>query len=74
MTENDKAVGEVLMHLCTAVKHLETAQNRLIAALRPTHDRIFISEARDYSDACADQLRTVKEALEALGVPQEEAA
>ena len=68
MTTNDKTVGEVLTHLCTAVKHLETAHSRLIAALRPTHDRRFISEARDFSEACADQLEEVREELNALGV------
>jgi hypothetical protein len=73
MTTNDKAVGDVLVHLCTAVKHLETAQGRLITALRPTHDWQVISEARDFAEACADQLETVREALEALGLQAEAA-
>ena len=66
-------VRELLMQLCTAVKHLEEAHSRLIAALRPTHDKQFVSEATAYSAACADQLEAVREGIEMLS-PEAKAA
>ena len=72
-TPDDNGLRELLMQLCTAVKHLEAAHTRLIAALRPTHDRRFVSEATQFSEACADQLEAVREGLDALGVQVEAA-
>jgi hypothetical protein len=63
----EKALMELLKRLYVAVKHMQTAQSKLIAVLRPTHDRRLVSDAAQYSDASAEELQAVREELAAAG-------
>jgi hypothetical protein len=58
-----KPTAETLMHLCIATGHLQAAQSRLISLLRATHDRRFLSEATQLSEACAEELEAARQGL-----------
>ena len=64
---------EVLSRLCSAVRHLHAAQSKLIAVLRPTHDRRLVSEASSLSEAGADELQAAREELNTF-TPEAKAA
>lgn len=62
----EHVIVEALVQLHSAVKHFQVAQSKIITVLRPTHDRRLVSEAAQFADAGADELRAVREALESL--------
>ena len=64
---------EVLSRLCSAVRYLHAAQSKLIAVLRPTHDRRLVSEAASLSEAGADELQAAREELNTF-TPEAKAA
>ncbi len=66
--QNDQATRELLVRLYTALQHMQNAQAKVIAVLRPTHDKRHISDALAFSDMCADELNAIQEGLQACGI------
>ncbi len=65
--QDDQATRELLVGLYTALKHMQNAQAKVTAVLRPTHDKRHISDASAFSEMCADELNAVQEGLQASG-------